>query len=264
MQRPASTATALRVALGLLAAGIRLGAAQGPAAVRAPEYAQADIAYGSRLYAAQCATCHGPNGDAIGGVDLRSGRFRNASTDQDLTRVITNGIPNTGMVAFKFDPPEVAGIVAYLRNMNTFDAGSAKPGDASRGRAVFERTVCTRCHRVGAQGARVAPDLSDIGAVRSAGSLQRSLLDPSSQMMPINRPVRAVTRDGKVINGRRLNEDTYTVQLIDDQERLLSLAKTDLREYVILTTSPMPSYRETLGADELADLVAYLLSLKGR
>ena len=83
-------------------------------------------------------------------------------------------------------------------------------------------------------------------------------------MMPINRPVRAVTRDGTVINGRRLNEDTYTVQLIDDRERLLSLNKADLREYTILTTSPMPSYKDTLSADELADLLAYLLSLKGR
>jgi len=70
--------------------------------------------------------------------------------------------------------------------------------------------------------------------------------------------------DGTVINGRRLNEDTYTVQLIDDQERLLSLVKADLREYTISTTSPMPSYKDTLSADELADLLAYLLSLKGR
>ena len=149
--------------------------------------------------------------------------------------------------------------------MNTFDAGSVRSGDADRGRVLFEgKGGCTRCHRVGAQGARVAPDLSDIGAIRSAGSLQRSLIDPNSQMMPINRPVRAVTRDGKVINGRRLNEDTYTVQLIDDQERLVSLAKADLRDYTILKTSLMPSYKDTLGADDLADLVAYLLSLKGR
>ncbi|PYR60065.1 MAG: hypothetical protein DMF91_13130 [Acidobacteria bacterium] len=76
--------------------------------------------------------------------------------------------------------------------------------------------------------------------------------------------MRAVTRDGKVINGRRLNEDTYTVQLMDDQERLVSLAKADLRDYTILKTSLMPSYKDTLGADDLADLVAYLLSLKGR
>jgi hypothetical protein len=83
-------------------------------------------------------------------------------------------------------------------------------------------------------------------------------------MMPINRPVRAITRDGKVINGRRLNEDTYTVQMIDEQEKLVSFVKSDLREFTILTASPMPSYQSTFTPDELADIVAYLLSLKGR
>src|SRR4051812_17791646 len=250
-------------------------AAQGAAQTHPGDYAPPDIAYGSRLYDAQCTTCHGANGDGVGGVDLRSGKFRNAVTDQDLVRVITTGIPGTGMQAFRFDPSEISGIVAYLRNMNTFDRGSIKAGDAARGRAVVDgKGTCARCHRVGTQGSRVAPDLTDIGAVRSAGSLLRSLIDPSSQMMPINRPVRvasgagrgafpllrrltdptskimpinrrvrAAPADGKVINGRRLNEDTYSVQLIDDQERLVSLVKGDLREYTILTASPMPSYK---------------------
>src|SRR4051794_21876926 len=229
------------------------------------EYAPADIAYGARLYDAQCTTCHGATGDGVGGVDLRSGKFRNAVTDQDLVRVITGGIPGTGMQAFKLDASEMAGIVAYVRNMNSFDRGSVKAGDATRGRGVVGgKGGCAQCHRIGTEGSRVAPDLSDIGAARSAGSLLRSLTDPSSQMMPINRPIRAVTRDGRTINGRRLNEDTYTVQLIDDQERLVSLTKSDLREYTIQTTSPMPSYRGRLTDDEIADVVAYLLSLKGR
>lgn len=228
------------------------------------EYAPADIAYGSRIYDAQCTTCHGANGDGVGGVDLRSGRFRNAVTDQDLTRVITSGLPGTGMLAFKFDASELAGVIAYLRNMNAFDRGSVKTGDAGRGRGILEgRGGCLTCHRVGANGSHVAPNLSDIGAMRSAASIQRSLVDPSSQMMPINRPVRIVTQDGRTINGRRLNEDTYTVQIIDDQEHLMSLTKTDLREYTIATTSPMPSFRSTLREDELSDLLAYLLSLKG-
>ena len=253
------------VVLGLVIAAAPRAATAQALAAHPGEYAPADIAYGSRLYDAQCTTCHGANGDGVGGVDLKSGRFRNAVTDQDLVRVITTGIQGTGMQAFKFDPSEITGVIAYLRNMNSFDRGSVKPGDAGRGRAVVDgKGGCARCHRVGAQGSRVAPDLSDIGAARSAGSLLRSLTDPSSQMMPINRPVRAVTRDGKVVNGRRLNEDTYTVQLLDDQEKLVSLVKSDLREYTILTASPMPSYRTTLTADELADVVAYLLSLKGR
>ena len=247
--------------VGLAISGSTLAAGQ----AHPGEYAPADIAYGSRLYDAQCTTCHGANGDGVGGVDLRSGKFRNAVTDQDLTRVITTGIQGTGMQAFKFDASEIAGIIAYLRNMNSFDRGSVKAGDAARGRVVFDgKGACARCHRVGVEGSRVGPDLSDVGATRSAGSLLRSLTDPSSQMMPINRPVRLVTRGGTVVNGRRLNEDTYTVQVIDDQEKLVSLAKSDLAEYTILAVSPMPSYRDRLTPDEIADVVAYLLSLKGR
>jgi putative heme-binding domain-containing protein len=228
-------------------------------------YSPADIAYGAKLYDAQCANCHGANGDGVGGVDFKSGKLRNAATDQDLRRVIVTGLPGTGMQAFRFDAAELDGIVAFVRNMNSFDRGSMKLGDAGRGRTLFEgRGDCLRCHRVDGRGARVAPDLSDVGAQRSASSIQRSLVDPNSQMMPINRPVRAVTRDGQVINGRRLNEDTYTVQLLDDKERLVSLAKADLREYTISTASTMPSYKDTMKPEELSDLLAYLLSLKGR
>ena len=119
------------------------------------------------------------------------------------------------------------------------------------------------CHRVNGQGSRMAPDLSDIGTVRSARALEESLLDPTSSMLPMNRSVRGVTRDGKVVTGRRLNEDTYSVQLIDTQERLVSLIKADLKEYAVVKTSPMPSYRDKLTAQELADVVAYLVALTG-
>jgi putative heme-binding domain-containing protein len=254
-----------------MAAGVLAAAAALPIAVSArplPQnpattYAPVDIAYGAQLYATQCAGCHGPNGDGVGGVDLRSGRFRSATTDQDLMRVITTGIPNTGMIGVRLEAPEVSAVVAYLRNMTSFDPGGTRRGDRARGRAVFEGRECLRCHRVGAQGARVAPDLSEIGTMRSPASLQRSITDPTSQMMPINRPVRIVTRDGATIEGRRLNEDTYTVQIIDQSERLRSFDKADLRELTVLKTSPMPAYKD-LTPDELNDLLAYLLSLKGR
>src|SRR4051794_39768896 len=113
----------------LFLAVLRPAAVAAQAGAHPGEYPTADIAYGSRLYDAQCTTCHGANGDGVGGVDLRSGRFRNAVTDQDLVRVVTTGIPGTGMQAFRFDASEIAGIVAYLRNMNTFDRGAVKAGD---------------------------------------------------------------------------------------------------------------------------------------
>jgi putative heme-binding domain-containing protein len=109
----------------------------------------------------------------------------------------------------------------------------------------------------------MAPDLSDVGAMRLPLTLQMSILDPSSAMMPVNRPVRIVTRDGTTIRGRRLNEDTYSVQLITEAGRLQSIVKSDIEEYEISTTSPMPAYKDKLTVEEVADLVAYLLSLRG-
>jgi putative heme-binding domain-containing protein len=229
------------------------------------DYVRADIEFGARIYAEQCSTCHGENGDGVAGTDLRSGKFKNAVTDPQLRTVITNGFPNAGMPAFTFNPSELTGVVAFLRNMNTFDRGSARAGNAGHGQTVLEgKGACLSCHRINNVGSRKAPDLSDIGAIRSAGSLERSLRNPSSQMMPINRPVRIVTRDGKVIEGRRLNEDTFTVQLADLDGRLHSLVKADLREYRVSTVSTMPSYEKELSPQELADVVSYLLSLKGQ
>jgi putative heme-binding domain-containing protein len=227
------------------------------------QYSQADVEAGFILYNANCITCHGANGDSIPGINLRSGQFRRASSDSDLNRLIQTGIPGTAMPPGKFNTGELAALVAYIRSMREFDT-RANRGNAARGEMVFEeKGNCTRCHRVNGKGSRVGPDLSDIGAIRAPEALERSLIDPTASMLPLNRFVRAVTRDGKVITGRRLNEDTYTVQLIDSAERLLSLTKADLREYTVVKTSPMPSYKDKLSPEELDDVVAYLRSLKG-
>jgi putative heme-binding domain-containing protein len=229
------------------------------------DYSQADIMHGARIYADQCDRCHGKDGAGVSGVDFRSGRFRNADTDRALGTVITRGITTSGMPAFAFDPADLSGVIAYLRNFNNLDRGSLRPGDPGRGRLVFEgKGACLSCHRVQDKGSRKAPDLSEIGALRSAGIIERSLTDPNGQLLPINRPVHIVTRDGKTIDGRRLNEDTYTVQIADSEGRLLSFSKANLREFTVSTKAAMPSYKGELAQDELADLISYLLTLKGQ
>ena len=248
--------------LVLLALGAR-GAAQG-AQDHPGQYSQADIDAGTRVYSSQCAQCHGPNGDQVSGTDLRRGQFRRASSDEDLARIIANGIPGTGMPPMALQAPEINGVIAFIRAGFDPAARPVKIGNATRGQAVFEgKGACLTCHRVHGNGPRVAPDLSDIGVARPAVAIHGSIVDPSSRMMPINRPVRIVMKDGTTITGRRLNEDTYTVQVIDDKERLRSIAKSDTRSYVVETKSTMPSYAARLTADEISDLVAYLLTLKG-
>ena len=227
------------------------------------EYSPTDIEYGITVYRAQCAVCHGEAGDEIAGVDFRSGQLRRASSDRELRQLIQDGIPGTGMLAFDLDTAEMTGVVAYLRNWN-YEVDAISLGDAARGQALFEgKADCLSCHRVKNRGPRVAPDLTAIGTARPPSSLRRTLLDPTGTMRPINRPVELVLADGTRVTGRRLNEDTYTVQLIDDQERLRSYDKDQLQEFTVLTESPMPAYGDLLDDQELADLLAYLVSLKG-
>jgi putative heme-binding domain-containing protein len=226
-------------------------------------YPQIDVANGALLFGANCAQCHGATGDGVPGVDLKAG-IKRAASDRDVGELITNGIQGTAMPATPFAPPELNAVIAYLRSMRDFNAPRVMVGDARRGRDLFEtKGGCSSCHRVQGKGSRVAPDLTEIGNVRAADALWRSLLDPTSSMRPINRPVKIVTRDGRTISGRRLNEDTYSVQLIDDHERLLSLMKSDLREFTVIKTSTMPSFKDKLSQQEIADIVSYLVTLKG-
>jgi putative heme-binding domain-containing protein len=228
------------------------------------QYSRTDVEAGQRLYGPQCQVCHGANGDGVPGIDLKLGRFRRASSDDDLARTITSGVPGTGMPAFVLRPEELLGLVAFIRAGFDPASASVRVGDAARGRALFQgKAGCAECHRVNGLGPRVAPDLSDIGAIRTLAALQRALLTPGESLLPIHRSVTVVTKDGRTLHGRRLNEDTYTVQIIDEQENLLSLEKASLRELAVDTAPKMPSYADRLTADELADVIAYLVSLKG-
>ena len=229
-------------------------------------YTQADVDNGARLYQSSCAGCHGPNGDMVPGIELQRGRFRRATGDTDIMRIIQSGIPGTTMPPTSFTDAQAGAIVAFLRSAAPAAGGGARivRGDTSKGRAIFEgKGRCATCHRVDGVGPRVAPDLSDIGAIRPARELEQKLVDPNALVRPANRFIEVVLKDGTKVTGHLLNQDTFSIQLLDSRERLLSLAKSDLREYTYVKDSPMPSYRDALTAGELGDLVTYLVSLKG-
>ena len=146
-------------------------------------------------------------------------------------RIVTNGIPGTGMPPFALQPAEMTGVIAFIRAGFDPAARPIRIGDASRGQAIVEgKGGVPRRAIASTAAARAWRPISATSASRAAPhAIHRTLTDPSSGMMPINRPVRIVMKDGRTITGRRLNEDTFTVQIIDDKERLHSLAKSDMR-----------------------------------
>ncbi len=222
-----------------------------------------DIEDGRRVYQASCANCHGPDGNLIAGIDFGRGVYRRAYTDDELAVLIVAGIPSTPM------PPnptmsrdQAVRVVEYLRSMGE-GRETIADGDAGRGRALFEgKGECRDCHAVRGEGSRVGPDLTRIGLVRRSGELERSLLEPQDEVQPENRFYKVSPKGGSPVVGRLLNRDTYTVQLIDLDERLRSFNIADLREHGFDDT-PMPPAREKLSTQEIADIVSYLSSLRG-
>ena len=235
--------------------------------VRAQHDTAADIDDGGRVFRDRCANCHGPDGDEVAGIDLGRGVFRRARTDQDLIEIIRNGIPGTAMPASNFAEAQAAQVVAYLRSVAAARRGGAGAGVGvvNRGKGVFEgKGACTTCHRVDAAGARLGPDLSNIGQLRRASELEASVVNPAAEVAATNRTYRVVTSEGVTATGRLLNLDSFTVQMLDSKEQLRSFEKSKLRDYGFVDQSPMPSYKDKLSAQELADVVSYLVSLKGR
>ena len=228
-----------------------------------PLAAQSPTDSGRELYRANCYVCHGQDGDAVAGVNFRGG-IRRATTDEEISRIIAGGIPGTGMPPTNLTEAQRGALVAYLRSMRAGASVSNAPGDAGRGLAILEgKGGCLTCHRAGGKGSYLGPDLSDIGLTRQAAYLQDEILNPRHSIAPQNRMVEVILKDGKQLTGRRLNEDTHTLLLIDSNERLVSISKSQVRQFSLLETSPMPSYQNKLSQQEVADVVGYLLSLRG-
>ena len=153
----------------------------------------------------------------------------------------------------------LAGAVAHAQGNAPPPAGNPSAG----AEIVTGKGQCLSCHRVAGKGSRLGPELTDIGVNRTPAQLETSLIDPAAEILPENRFYRVVTRDGASITGRLLNHDTFQVLMMDAKEQLRSFNKSDLREHGFVKESRMPSYREKLAAEELADVIAYLTTLKG-
>ncbi len=226
-----------------------------------------DIRLGERYFERQCSRCHGfdaRGNDETGAPDL-TGRLTRASTDTAIFNVIRDGVPGTAMLPLpdSVTDPQVWQLVAYLDSLRYDPDSVVLTGNAEAGRELFwNRSDCADCHMVNGRGSRSGPDLSRIGENRTPEDLLVDMVNPQEDVAPRWWRLRVTGPDGVTREGFRMNEDSFSVRIMDSDENLWSLSKNNLQAYERMEDSTMPSYTKILSESELDDLVAYLFSLR--
>jgi len=227
-----------------------------------------------------CALCHGLGARGGGrGPDLTRAHKRHGDSDGDLFRNISQGIPGTAMPAngtngqgVGMTDEEIWQIITYLRSLQ-LKAPLRNLGNAVHGKQLFYGDAnCSTCHMVEGKGGRVGPDLTSVGGSRTVESLVESvrkpsqrlawgLMEPTKEFAQRYETVTVVTANGEEIKGVTLNEDSFSLQLMDTAERIHLFEKDKLRSITKGRASLMPSYDTgTLSDRDLSDIIAYLIA----
>jgi cytochrome c oxidase cbb3-type subunit III len=235
---------------------------------------------GEYQFRINCALCHGLGARGGGrGPDLTRAQKKHTHSDADMFQVISNGIAGTAMPAngtngqgVGMTDEEIWQIITYIRSQEV--KAPAKPlGDAARGKDVFYGDGnCALCHMVEGKGGRLGPELTAVGGSRTREALIDSVRNPSRRLawglteatkeFPQEyESVTVVTADGKEIKGVTLNEDSFSVQIMDAGEHIHLLEKDKLRSFQKSRQSAMPKYESDVLSDkELEDILAFLVS----
>jgi cytochrome c oxidase cbb3-type subunit 3 len=236
---------------------------------------------GESQFRANCAFCHGLGARGGGrGPDLTRAQKRHGNADGDLFRTINEGVPGTAMPpngatqqGVGMTEEEIWQVISYIRSVQA-KAPAQVVGNAARGKELFYGSAaCSTCHMIQGKGGRLGPDLSTTGSARSTEYLVESVRSPSRRlaqgiseaMKEFSQEYETVTvvrTDGTKLLGVVLNEDNFTLQMMDTREQLHLLEKDKLRSYEKSRESLMPAYDQKMLSDkDLQDLIAYLLAV---
>jgi cytochrome c oxidase cbb3-type subunit III len=223
-----------------------------------PQHAAA----GAQLFRSQCAGCHGAEGTGSSkGPDLGA-RILRGATDESLFETIVKGKPGTSMPGFRLTGQQTWQLVTHMRTLAVQRGSELVKGNAAEGAHLFQAS-CLGCHAVAGQGGFTGPDLTGVGLRRSVTELRKALIEPDAEVAAEHWSLAIRTHSGQKLTGVRLNEDTHSIQLRDNQGRLTSVRRSDVAEAQILRRSPMPSFASKLSEDQMRDLLSYLTSLRG-
>jgi putative heme-binding domain-containing protein len=263
------------VTVGLLWSAVLPAAAQNPFAHNA-KAAKA----GEYEFRINCALCHGLGARGGGrGPDLTRAK-RHAHSDAEMFQIISSGIPGTAMPAngtngqgVGMTDEEIWQIVTYIRSLEAKASVKSLANPVHGKELFYGDAACSLCHMIDGKGGRLGPDLSSAGTSRTREAIIDSVRNPSRRLawglteatkeFPQEyESVTAVTEDGKEIKGVTLNEDSFTVQIMDSSEQVHLLQKDKLRAFQKSRNSAMPTYKPDLLSDkDLDDIIAFLASV---
>jgi cytochrome c oxidase cbb3-type subunit III len=231
-------------------------------------------------FRANCAFCHGLGARGGGrGPDLTRVQKKHGNSDADIFRTINEGVPGTAMPpngatqqGVGMTEEEIWQVVSYIRSVQVKSSPQAI-GNAVRGKELFSGSAaCATCHMMEGKGGRLGPDLAATGAARSVDYIVDSVRNPSHRLAQglteamkefsqEYETVNVVDERGQKFQGVVLNEDNFTLQMIDTREQIHLFEKEKLRSLDKSRESLMPKYDEKMLPErDLRDIVAYLLS----
>jgi cytochrome c oxidase cbb3-type subunit III len=230
---------------------------------------------GEFQFRSNCSFCHGLGARGGGrGPDLTRKPKKHGNSDAEIFRNIQGGIPGTAMpaavgsIGVGMSDDEIWQVIAYIRSIEKTSA--AITGDATHGELIYSAQGCPSCHMIRGKGGRLGPDLSSVGSARAAEYLTESVRNPSRQLshglleaqkeFPQDyESVTVVAADGTKYRGIILNEDGFTLQMIDVREKVHSFTKRELQSFEKSRMSLMPAYGpDSISDKDLQDIVAFL------
>jgi cytochrome c oxidase cbb3-type subunit 3 len=220
---------------------------------------------GRNTYNTSCAACHGLDGHGSDkAVNIGAGADAQHFSDAQLSGIIANGVPGTGMPAFRnLSAKQVQGVVRYLRSLQGRAESRSLPGEPKRGKALFfGKAECSTCHMISGEGGFLGPDLSGYAATAEPTAIREQIVKTQRTPAPSYRPAVLTTANGERLEGLIRNEDNFSLQFQTKDGSFHFFQKSELRNFERRDFSLMTTdYRDRISSSVLDDLVSFLVSV---
>ena len=133
-----------------------------------------------------------------------------------------------------------------------------------RGKLVFTKAQCIKCHKYGTEGESIGPDLTTLSKRFKRRDTLEAIVFPSKVISDQYRSSTIELKSGVVFTGL-LASDNDRVSVFQADGSKLIVKASDIERKVTSLVSVMPErLLDTLTKEEIADLFAYLESEPGK